>query len=205
MPSGRGPDLVRRGMTKPVVHHVITRLIAGGAQENTILSCQALLDRYDLLLVTGPPEGREGSLIDDARRRGVRVEVVDELVRPVSPYKDLVAFAKLRGLFESGHPDIVHTHSSKAGILGRAAAWCAKVPTIVHTNHGLPFYDEQSAPLRAAYWALEKTATTVTDAVVCVGEEMKRKSIAARLGKPGLFEVIYSGIETEQFTEAGSN
>jgi glycosyltransferase involved in cell wall biosynthesis len=189
-------------MTKPVVHHVITRLIAGGAQENTILSCQAIQDRFEVLLITGPPEGREGSLIEDARRRGIDVRVIDELVRPVSPSRDAAAFRRLRGMFESGHPDIVHTHSSKAGILGRAAAWCAKVPVIVHTNHGLPFYDDQPLPLRAFYWALEKLASRVTDAVVCVGEEMRRKSIAARLGPAEQFEVIYSGIETELFVEA---
>jgi glycosyltransferase involved in cell wall biosynthesis len=189
---------------KPRVHHVITRLIAGGAQENTILSCQALRDRYEILLITGPPEGREGSLIEDARRRGIDVRVIEELVRPVSPRRDLAAFARLRGIFESERPDIVHTHSSKAGILGRAAAWAAKVPTVIHTNHGLPFYGEQSLPVRAVYWGLEKAATGLTDAVVCVGEEMRRQSIAARLGRPELFEVIYSGIETELFTEAGS-
>ena len=192
-------------MTKPVVHHVITRLIAGGAQENTLLSCEALLDRYQILLITGPPEGREGSLIEDARRRGIDVRVLDKLVRPVSPSRDLAAFSQLRGIFESEHPDIVHTHSSKAGILGRAAAWTAKVPVVVHTNHGLPFYGEQSLPVRAVYWGLEKAATIVTDTVVCVGEEMRRQSIAARLGRPELFEVIYSGIETELFTAAGSN
>jgi len=190
---------------RPRVHHVITRLIAGGAQENTILSCQALRDRFDVLLIAGPPEGPEGSLVEDARRRGIEVRIVDELVRPVSPARDLTAFEKLRGIFESEHPDIVHTHSSKAGILGRAAAWAAKVPAVVHSNHGLPFYPEQSAAVRILYWALEKTATTVTDAVVCVGEEMRRKSIAARLGRPPLFEVIYSGIETELFTESGSS
>jgi len=192
-------------MRKPVVHHVITRLIAGGAQENTILSCQALRDRYDLLLITGPPDGREGSLVEDARRRGVEVVVVDELVRPISPRKDAAAFGRLRGMFESGRPDIVHTHSSKAGILGRAAAWSAKVPVIVHTNHGLPFYDDQATATRAAYWALEKAASWVTDKVVCVGEEMRRKSIAARLGPPALFEVVYSGIETEMFVGAAGS
>jgi len=192
-------------MTKPVVHHVITRLIAGGAQENTLLSCQALLDRYEILLITGPPEGPEGSLVEDARRRGIEVLVLEELVRPVSPPRDLAAFTRLCGIFESGHPDIVHTHSSKAGILGRAAAWTARVPVVIHTNHGLPFYREQSLPARALYWGLEKAATVVTDAVVCVGEEMRRQSVAARLGRPELFEVIYSGIETERFTEAGSN
>ncbi|MBI3855719.1 MAG: glycosyltransferase family 4 protein [Planctomycetes bacterium] len=191
-------------MTKPVVHHVITRLIAGGAQENTILSCQALQDRYQILLVTGPPEGREGSLIEDARRRGIEVRVVEELVRPVSPIRDAAALLRLRGIFESGHPDIVHTHSSKAGILGRAAAWAAKVPHLVHTNHGLPFYDGQALPVRALWWALEKAASTVTERVVCVGEEMRRKSIAARLGRPERFEVVYSGIETDLFTGAAS-
>jgi glycosyltransferase involved in cell wall biosynthesis len=189
---------------KPRIHHVITRLIAGGAQENTILSCQALLDRYDVLLISGPPEGPEGSLVEDARRRGIEVRIVDELVRAVSPALDLRAFERLRGIFETENPALVHTHSSKAGILGRAAAWAAKVPTVVHTNHGLPFYGEQSLPIRMLYWTLEKAATGVTDAVVCVGEEMRRLSIAARLGRPELFDVIYSGIETELFTDAGS-
>ncbi|HLY74118.1 MAG TPA: glycosyltransferase, partial [Planctomycetota bacterium] len=98
---------------KPRVHHVITRLIAGGAQENTILSCQALLDRYEIRLLTGPPEGPEGSLIEDARSRGIEVRILDELVRPVRPARDLAAFLRLRGIFESERPDIVHTHSSK--------------------------------------------------------------------------------------------
>ena len=191
-------------MTKPVVHHVITRLIAGGAQENTILSCQALRDRFEILLITGPPDGREGSLIEDARRRGIEVRVIEDLVRPVSPARDASAFRRLRSIFESSRPDIVHTHSSKAGILGRAAAWSSKVPVVVHTNHGLPFFDDQLAPARAVYWTLEKLASAVTDRVVCVGEEMRRKSIAARLGSPDDFEVIYSGIETERFLEAAS-
>jgi glycosyltransferase involved in cell wall biosynthesis len=189
-------------MRKPVVYHVITRLIAGGAQENTILSCQALRDRYEILLVTGPPEGREGSLVEDARRRGIEVLVVDELVRPIAPWWDAAAFTRLRGLFESGHPDIVHTHSSKAGILGRAAAWSAKVPVVLHTNHGLPFYEGQAIAAQAMYWTLEKAASFVTDAVVCVGQEMRRKSIAARLGAPERFEIVYSGIETDRFLEA---
>lgn len=190
---------------KPVVHHVITRLIAGGAQENTLLSCQALLDRFDVLLISGPPDGREGSLVEDARRRGIEVRIVEDLVRPISPTRDAAAFARLRGIFEAERPDLVHTHSSKAGILGRAAAWSAGVKTIVHTNHGLPFFDEQPLPVRAVYWGLEKAASWVTDRVVCVGDEMKRKSMAAGLGGAGSFEVIRSGIETELFTQAAEN
>jgi glycosyltransferase involved in cell wall biosynthesis len=189
---------------KPKVIHVITRLIAGGAQENTILSCQGLKDRYDVLLVTGPPEGHEGSLIEDAARRGIRTVVMDELVRPIAPAQDGAAFRKLMDLFAAEQPDIVHTHSSKAGIVGRAAAWFARVPVIIHTNHGLPYYDFQTLRERALFWSAEKIATSVTHKVVCVGEEMKRKSIAGRLGPPELFEVIHSGIEIERFVGAKS-
>lgn len=191
-------------MTKPRVFHVITRLIAGGAQENTILSCQGLSERYDITLVSGPPEGREGSLVEDARDRGIRTVILPELVRPVCPLTDAAALAKLAGLFNAERPHIVHTHSSKAGIIGRAAAWEARVPVIVHTNHGLPFYDFQALPVRALYWTLEWLATRVSDAVVCVGEVMKRKSIAARLGPAELFDVVASGIEVERFVAARS-
>ncbi len=186
----------------PRVIHVITRLIAGGAQENTILCCQALRDRYDVKLVTGPPEGLEGSLLEDAARRGIATTVVPELVRPVRPGLDLAALRRLAWIFRAERPDIVHTHSSKAGILGRAAAWEADVPVVVHTNHGLPFHGGQPWPVRAAWWMLEKLAAGATDAVVCVGEEMKRQSVRARLGRPDFFEVIRSGIEAAPFLEA---
>jgi glycosyltransferase involved in cell wall biosynthesis len=195
---------VETPIRKPKVVHVITRLIAGGAQENTILSCAGLRDRYDILLVTGPPEGREGSLIEDAAHRGVRVQVMPELVRPIKLGSDAAAFRQLLKLFQEERPDIVHTHSSKAGIVGRSAAFCARVPVIVHTNHGLPYYDFQSLARRGLYWSMEKAATAVTHKVVCVGEEMKRKSIAGHLGPPELFEVIYSGIEIERFLQARS-
>ena len=191
-------------MTKPRVVHIITRLIAGGAQENTILSCHALLDRYAITLVTGPPDGREGSLVGQARARGIPTRIVPELSRPVRPWRDARAVCRLRAILEEIRPDIAHTHSSKAGILGRAAAWCAGVPVVVHTNHGLPFTDYQPWPVRAAYWTLEKLATSVSHRIVCVGEEMRRKSLAARLGPARLFEVVYSGIETERFLSARS-
>ena len=157
------------------------------------------------MLITGPADGVEGSLIEDARSRGIEVRVVPELVRPVSPAKDLAAFAALRGIFESEHPRLVHTHSSKAGILGRWAAWSAGVTHVVHTNHGLPFNPAQPAAARALYWALEWASTRITRKVVCVGEEMRRQAIAARLAGPERFEVVYSGIEIERFLEAKSS
>ncbi len=187
---------------KPRVIHVITRFIAGGAQENTILSCRGLLDKYDVTLVAGPPDGREGSLVEEARRRGVRTVILPPLVRPVRPRLDAAAFFALKDLFRTERPHIVHTHSSKAGILGRAAAWAAGVPVIVHTNHGLAFHNLQPWPVRSVYWALEFAASRVTDAIVCVGEVMRQQSLRAGLGPPGRLEVVPSGIETGRFLAA---
>lgn len=187
---------------KPRVYQVITRLIAGGAQENTILLCQALRERFDVTLVSGPPDGKEGSLVEEARRRGIPLEIVPDLVRPVAPRRDAAALRDLVRLFRRGRPHVVHTNSSKAGILGRAAAWWAGIPVVVHTNHGLPFYEEQPAALRAFYRALEKAAASVSDRIICVGEVVRRESIAARLGPPRLFEVIYNGFEPERFLQA---
>src|SRR5687767_1605737 len=103
--------------------HVITRLIVGGAQENTLLSCEGQHARgHDVTLITGPSLGPEGSLMERARSAGYRVEVVDEMRRAILPLKDLRTYRRLVARFRELRPDVVHTHSSKAGILGRWAA-----------------------------------------------------------------------------------
>src|SRR5262249_7139272 len=121
--------------------HVITRLILGGAQENTLLTVEGLHHRYgdDVTLITGPAEGPEGDLFERAHRQGLRVEILPELVRAIRPTTDIEAYRRLRRSIRRHEPEVVHTHSSKAGILGRAAAWKERVPAIVHTIHGLPF------------------------------------------------------------------
>src|SRR4051812_22421752 len=100
--------------------HVITRLIVGGAQENTLLSCEGQHDRgHDVTLITGPALGPEGSLMDRARSYGYRVEVIDAMRRAILPVKDWRTYRALIARFEALKPDVVHTHSSKAGIIGR--------------------------------------------------------------------------------------
>jgi glycosyltransferase involved in cell wall biosynthesis len=105
--------------------HVITRLIIGGAQENTLLTVEGLHHRFgdDVTLISGPAEGPEGDLFDRAERLGLKVEVMPELVRRIRPATDLRAYFLLRRAIRRLKPEVVHTHSSKAGILGRAAAW----------------------------------------------------------------------------------
>src|SRR5947207_614578 len=104
--------------------HVITRLIVGGAQENTVLTCADLAHAYgdDLLLVTGPPLGPEGSLLDEARRAGVPLVVIPAMRRAIVPWRDAAAYRELKRQLRAFRPDVVHTHSGKAGLLGRVAA-----------------------------------------------------------------------------------
>ena len=118
--------------------HVITRLIVGGAQENTLLSCEGQHDAgHDVTLITGPALGPEGSLMERAKAYGYRVEVLEPMRRSILPGKDVGVYRALVRRFGEMKPDVVHTHSSKAGIIGRYAAWKAKVPLVVHTIHGL--------------------------------------------------------------------
>src|SRR5207249_1497570 len=123
------------------VTHVITRLIVGGAQENTIASVLGLREKpgLEVDLISGPTRGPEGSLessLQAARGATSILMLLPELVRPIHPWKDFLALRRLTKLFHERRPQIVHTHSGKAGVLGRLAARRAGVPIIVHTIHG---------------------------------------------------------------------
>ncbi|MEI8040895.1 MAG: glycosyltransferase, partial [Verrucomicrobiota bacterium] len=117
------------------VAHVITRLIVGGAQENTLASVLGLRRKpaVEAELIAGPARGPEGSLEPECSAFPGMLTILPELVRPIHPWKDAQAFRRLAGLFRERRPDIVHTHSGKAGILGRLAAAHAGVPFIIHT------------------------------------------------------------------------
>jgi len=180
--------------------HVITRLIIGGAQENTILTCEGLAERgHDVYLLSGPTTGPEGSLVERACAGRYAFEEVPDLVRQVSPRRDLAALSALTGRFRSLRPDVVHTHSSKAGILGRWAAHRAGVPAIIHTIHGMSFNRTQSWPVRAAYAAAERFCAKRCHAIVSVADAMTRQALAAGVGRAVQFETIRSGMVVEEF------
>ncbi|MBM4017645.1 MAG: glycosyltransferase family 4 protein [Planctomycetes bacterium] len=183
--------------------HIITRLIVGGAQENTILTCreQARLG-HDVTLLAGPPEGPEGSLVDAARAAGIRTVLVPPLVRPVRPWHDLEAYADLAKHLRDIRPDVVHTHSSKAGILGRLAARRTGAACIVHTIHGLPFDEYQGCAARWAYREAERRAARWSHRLIAVSRDMADRAAAAGLAPRGAVAVIYSGMDTERFRAA---
>ena len=181
--------------------HVITRLILGGAQENTLLTVEGLNRRpeYDTTLVTGPALGPEGSLLERARRHGVKLIVVPCMRREIHPLRDAAALRALLDIFREKRPRIVHTHSTKAGILGRLAARIARVPVIVHTIHGPPFHPNQNAAARLFYRGLETLAARWTRRIISVADAMTHQFVAAGVAPPRKFVTIYSGMETAPF------
>ncbi|CAN5573281.1 glycosyltransferase family 4 protein [soil metagenome] len=180
--------------------HIITRLILGGAQENTLLSCQGQHDRgHDVTLITGPAIGPEGSLIERAKGYGYRVIVLDEMRRAISATKDFRTYRRLKSLLREMNPDVVHTHSSKAGIIGRWAAHHANCRFIVHTIHGLAFTASKSAAVNQVYKLLEKATAPITHKIVCVADAMRDQSLLAGVGRPGQYVTVYSGMQAEPF------
>jgi len=180
---------------------IITRLILGGAQEHTLLTCKLLARRgHNVTLITGPAIGPEGGLFAQTKGQGYKVITVNELIRPIRPVYDLISFCKIKGLLKQLQPDIVHTNSTKAGIIGRFAADMIKPrPKIVHTIHGLAFHPYQNQFLNKFYIAVEKAAAKRTDFFISVADAMTAQAAAAGIGKPEKFITAYSAIEEEAF------
>ncbi len=180
--------------------HVITRMILGGAQENTLLTCERLHARgHDVTLVTGPARGPEGQLMDRVRAGGYRVAVLDSLRREIHPLRDWRVERELEELLADLAPDVVHTHSSKAGILARRAAARVGGAKVVHTIHGLPFHPHERWWLNRLYILLERRAAANTDAYISVADAMTTQMQAAGVGLGKPFVTIYSGMETATF------
>lgn len=180
--------------------HIITRLIVGGAQENTLLSCEGQHDRgHEVFLLTGPPAGPEGSLLERAQSYGYRIELIDEMIRSIHPVKDWRVYRRLIDRLRELNPDIVHTHSSKAGIVGRWAAYQARCRRIIHTIHGLAFTASKKPAVNTFYKWLEKKTAPITHRIVCVADEMARQSLDAGIGQPQQYVTVYSGMEIEPF------
>ncbi len=183
------------------VAHVITRLIVGGAQENTVATVLGLRRRpnVEVSLISGPTSGPEGSLEPLVTGIPELLTRVPELVRPVRPWLDLRALFALTRIFRAQRPNIVHTHSGKAGVLGRLAARRAQVPIILHTLHGPSFGPFQSAPANFVFTAAERIAARCTDHFVTVADAMRDQYLAAGIGRPEQYTRIFSGFDLAPF------
>ena len=186
--------------------HIITRLILGGAQENTLITCKLLAQRgHDVTLITGPALGPEGELFEQTKDHGYKVVIIDRLRRAINPYNDTVSYFQIKKHLRQLQPDIVHTHSAKAGILGRLAANQLKTQNpklkTIHTIHGLAFHPYQNQLLNKFYIAVEKSAARRTDFFISVADAMTTQANAVGIGKPEQFVTAYSAIEENDFLE----
>lgn len=181
---------------------LITRLDLGGAQQVALETLKRLpAKQYERWLVAGV-----GGLLDPEARqlKGVRVELWSSLKHRVSPFWDLVTLIKLVQFMRRLRPDLVHTHSSKAGFLGRMAARLAGVPRVIHTVHGWPFHPYQRPWTRWFYILLERAAVKWTSKMVAVSASTRRIGFEHGIGRPGQYTIIYPGTDLSGFA-AGNN
>jgi glycosyltransferase involved in cell wall biosynthesis len=176
--------------------HIITRLDLGGSAENTLLTAIGLRSRgYAVDLICGktdnPPSQSEIKALDC----GVRIIRINELVRPIAPVSDALALIRLIRLMRENRYDLIHTHTSKAGIVGRIAGAIAGVPIIVHTPHGHIFYGYFSSMLTAVFTWLERIVTKKTHALITLTNKEKQDYLDRNIGIPDRIHPILSGID----------
>jgi len=177
------------------VLHLITRLDPGGSAENTLLTCYHLVENgWQATLAAGPGWTGEAANVGDAR---VPVLTIPALRRDPSPL-DVVALWQIFRLLRRERPAIIHTHSAKAGVLGRWAGWLARVPVIVHTPHGHVLYGYARGLKNWIYLTAERLTAPITDCLVALSEGERRESAEAGIGRLGTWVVIPSGVDVDE-------
>jgi glycosyltransferase involved in cell wall biosynthesis len=188
-------------MSRIPVVHVITKLEFGGAQQNTLYTVASLdRERFEPVLMTGPG----GYLMPEALDLGLDLRVVSNMERAIRPGVDAAAYREMGKLLEPyrGRPAIVHTHSSKAGILGRWAAHKNRVPVIIHSIHGFGFTPAQSPPKRFFFQTAERLTSRITDHFIAVSEANRKDGVRLGLFGTERCSLIRSGFNLDEFKEA---
>lgn len=183
--------------TQNHILHIITNLPFGGAQDNTLLTVEKLnREKYDVSLMCSP----DGDWLPRAQQiPNLNLVFVDELKREISPINDFIAFWKILRLLNRGKYTIVHTHTTKASLLGRIAAKLAGIPVIVHTVHAIHFHDYVNPLIRWLYIMIERFLSKITDKIITVSKMNLKKALDLKLAEAEKFVNIYSGIELEKF------
>jgi len=186
----------------------------GGSAQNTLLTCQELSDKYEMVLVHGASlesgmTDLEKQIVVDgvekAKKKGVKVITLPSLVRSIRPIKDFKALFALTWLIFEEKPGIVHTHSSKGGILGRLAAkWCG-VPHIIHTPHGHVFYGHFGRLASKIFLWIERAFSKFTDRMVALTNGEKDDYIKMSACPPEKLLTIHSGVDIRQFIQSNGN
>jgi glycosyltransferase involved in cell wall biosynthesis len=193
------------------VIHIITRLDMGGSAQNTLLTAlNHDPQRYSVCLIKGSSHEsamteEETQLVKDrladGRKRGIEVIYLPSLVRRISPFNDIKSFVSIFRILRKLKPDIVHTHTSKAGVLGRLAAWMARVPIIIHTPHGHVFYGHFGRSLSKIFLQMEKLLGTITHHQIALTPEECNDYLRLKVSQPNNTSVIHSGVDLHRFSK----
>ncbi len=182
------------------VLRLFSRLNIGGPSVHVILLTAGLRERgYETRLVVGREAPAEGNLLRMAEARGVRCVQVPALGREIRPFSDTIALWQLYRMIRSFRPTIVHTHTAKAGVLGRVAARLAGVPMVVHTYHGHVLRGYFGPAKSAFFRALERSLAHVTDATVTVSAALRRELLEMRIAPAEKIHVVPLGLELARF------
>lgn len=182
------------------VFHIITKLELGGAQKVTLQTLKGLdQERFSLGLITSS----EGMLLEEARSiEGIKLFELKTLVRAISPFKDILALLSVYRILKREKPQIIQTHSSKAGIVGRWAAYFARVPVIIHSVHGFSFNDFLPFLRKWFFILLEKLTSKATSFFFVDSQENIRVGRKRKLFRGDNYIQIKPGIELKQFAKA---
>jgi glycosyltransferase involved in cell wall biosynthesis len=190
-------------MKKLKVVHIITLLEMGGAQGNTLFTVAHLdRERFDVILISG-----KGGILDEEAKKtpNLKTYFIENLVRSIHPLKDFLCLLELRKILKEEKPDIVHTHSSKAGILGRVAAYCAGVPVIIHSIHGFGFNPYQMFFIRQLFIFLERQIAKITHCLIAVSNENAGLGMNLGIGRENQYTLIRSGVDIEEIRKRGES
>jgi len=188
------------------VLHIITLFSVGGATENTIYTVDGLIKKgYDIDIITGPNISSEGSMYNICKRLNIPVITFVNLKRDISPFSDILVIFQLFRFIKKNNYTIVHTHSSKAGVVGRLAAWLASTPIIIHHNHAKPYHRYQNWFIRTLYKGIEKFASLFCDKIVSVTHTIVDEMVKDKIAPREKFTVIRSGFDIENFKNFNSS
>jgi len=189
-------------MPKIKVLHIITRLDKGGSAENTLITVSTLpRERFELTLLSGPSSDPDADIARFIRDAKIHFVLIPDLVREISLRRDMKAFWQIYRFIKRGAFDIVHTHTSKAGILGRWAAKLAGVKIIIHTPHGHTFYGYFNRLKSIMFLYAERITALITDKIITLTQRGKEEHINYKIAKPEKFIPIYSGIDLKKFKD----
>jgi glycosyltransferase involved in cell wall biosynthesis len=187
------------GKAKKVLH-IITLFSVGGATENTIFTVAGLINKgLNIDIVTGPHISSEGSMYEITKNLKIPVYTFHNLKRKISPFSDLIVILQLYKFIKKNKYDIVHTHSSKAGVVGRIASWMARTRIIIHHNHANPYHRFQPWYIQRTYKCIEKLSAKLCDKIVAVTQTIVDEMVRDKIAPREKFKVIRSGFNVEMF------